>query len=106
MEKAKGAYIRSRAKWIEEGERNSAYFCRLEKSRQEKNNIRSLIIDGSESSNANDIAQKKSFSSITYISRHFLTLMQMLFLIALSHLFHKSVWSLKRFVMQKFHYRN
>ncbi len=58
MEKAKGAYIRSRAKWIEERERNSAYFSRLDKSRQEKNNIRSLIIDGSESSNANDIAQK------------------------------------------------
>lgn len=38
--------------------RNSAYFSRLDKSRQEKNNIRSLIIDGSESSNANDIAQK------------------------------------------------
>lgn len=29
--KAKGAYIRSRSKWIEEGEKNSAYFCRLEK---------------------------------------------------------------------------
>lgn len=31
VDKAKGAYIRSRAKWIEEGERSSAYFCRLEK---------------------------------------------------------------------------
>lgn len=56
-EKAKGVYIRSRANWIEAGERNSAYFCRLEKSRQQKNNVHSLIIDGSESTNSNDIAQ-------------------------------------------------
>lgn len=33
--KAKGAYVRSRAKWIEEGEKNTAYFCNLEKRRQE-----------------------------------------------------------------------
>ncbi len=27
MNKAKGAYIRSRARWIEEGKKNTAYFC-------------------------------------------------------------------------------
>lgn len=48
INKAKGAYIRSRAKWIEEGERSSAYFCRLEKRRQERNTIKTLIIDGEE----------------------------------------------------------
>lgn len=58
IEKAKGAYIHSKAKWIEDGERNSVYFCRLEKSRQEKNNIHSLIINGRESANSNDIKQK------------------------------------------------
>lgn len=31
LSKAKGAFISSKAKWIEEGERSSAYFCRLEK---------------------------------------------------------------------------
>lgn len=48
LSKAKGAYIRSRAKWIEEGERSSAYFCRLEKRRQEGNAIRTLLIDNQE----------------------------------------------------------
>lgn len=36
LEKAQGAFIRSQAKWIEFGEKNS-YFCGLEKSRQQKN---------------------------------------------------------------------
>lgn len=35
MNKARGAYVRSRARWIEEGEKNSAFFCNLEKRRQE-----------------------------------------------------------------------
>lgn len=46
--KAQGAFIRSRAKWIEEGGKNSAYFCGLEKRRQEKNSIRSLMVDNNE----------------------------------------------------------
>lgn len=37
--KAQAAYIRSRAKWVENGEKNTSYFCNLEKCRQEKNNI-------------------------------------------------------------------
>ena len=32
--KAKGAQIRSRIKWIEEGEKNTNYFLSLEKQRQ------------------------------------------------------------------------
>ena len=41
---AKGAQIRSRVKWVEEGEKSSAYFLSLEKKRMayntiEKNNI-------------------------------------------------------------------
>jgi len=31
IDKAKGAYIRSRARWIEEGEKN-AYFCKIRKT--------------------------------------------------------------------------
>ncbi len=41
-DKAIGAQIRSRAKWIEEGEKSSAYFLNLEKKRQTANNIQSL----------------------------------------------------------------
>uniref|UniRef100_A0A8C6K9W5 Reverse transcriptase domain-containing protein n=1 Tax=Nothobranchius furzeri TaxID=105023 RepID=A0A8C6K9W5_NOTFU len=46
--RAKAAYLRSKAKWIEEGEKNTAYFCNLETRRQEYNSICNLIIDGEE----------------------------------------------------------
>ena len=36
IDKAKGAQIRSRVKWVEEGERNTKYFCNLEKYRGKK----------------------------------------------------------------------
>lgn len=40
LKKAQGAYIRSRAKWIEEGEKNTSYFSGLEKKkRQERKTI-------------------------------------------------------------------
>lgn len=39
LEKANGAFVRSRAKWIEEGEKNTSYFYSLEKSRQTKKKI-------------------------------------------------------------------
>lgn len=55
--KAQGAFIRSRAKWIEEGEKNSSYFCGLEKRRQEKNSIRSLMIED------NEVTDEKVISS-------------------------------------------
>ena len=45
-EKAKGAFIRSRAKWIEDGEKNSSYFFNLEKNRQSKKFINKLNING------------------------------------------------------------
>ncbi|KAK3095229.1 hypothetical protein FSP39_011892 [Pinctada imbricata] len=40
--KAKGAQIRSRIKWIEEGEKNTSYFLSLEKQRQLKKSITKL----------------------------------------------------------------
>lgn len=46
LQKAEGAFIRSRAKWIEEGEKSTAYFCRLEKRRQERLSIKALLING------------------------------------------------------------
>jgi exonuclease III len=39
QQKACGAQIRSRARWVEEGERSTAYFTRLERQRQTYNKI-------------------------------------------------------------------
>ena len=58
--KAQGAFIRSRAKWIEEGEKISAYFCGLEKNRQEINIVKSLLI------NNNEITDDKLISIETF----------------------------------------
>jgi len=44
-EKANGAYIRSRARWIEKGEKNSSCFFGLEKQRQTKKKINNLEIN-------------------------------------------------------------
>lgn len=41
-QKAKGYYIRSRAKWLEEGERSTRYFLKLERKRQTYNRIDTL----------------------------------------------------------------
>jgi exonuclease III len=43
MQKAKGAQIRSRIRWIEEGEKSTKYFCNLEKTRQRKNVMTRLV---------------------------------------------------------------
>lgn len=47
MKKAQGAFIRSRAKWME-GERNTTYFSKLKKKRQEDKAITGLLIEGRE----------------------------------------------------------
>uniref|UniRef100_A0A3B3DY82 Reverse transcriptase domain-containing protein n=1 Tax=Oryzias melastigma TaxID=30732 RepID=A0A3B3DY82_ORYME len=57
LNRARGAFIRSRAKWIEEGEKNSSYFCKLEKARQTKNAINSLYVDGNLISDPKEISQ-------------------------------------------------
>ena len=44
--KAHGAQIRSRIQVLEEGEKNTKYFLNLEKSRQNRKHVSSLIIDG------------------------------------------------------------
>ncbi len=58
--KARGAFIRSRSKWIEEGEKNSAYFCRLEKRRQSRNSIKILTINDADCSDPKLIAKEVS----------------------------------------------
>lgn len=45
-EMAKGAFIRSRAKWLEEGEKNTNYFFALEKRNAKRNSVTELYIDG------------------------------------------------------------
>lgn len=67
--KARGAYIRSRARWLEEGEKNTSYFFRLEKQRQEKNTINSLIINDVECTDLKQISQNvKQFYSNLFTS--------------------------------------
>lgn len=69
IKKAKGAYIRSRAKWIEEGEKSTSYFCRLEKRRQSKNSIVSLIVNDVEITDPKIISKKiHDFYSDLYLS--------------------------------------
>lgn len=41
-EKCKGAYIRSRATWIEKGEKSTSYFYILEKKHQSNNTINQI----------------------------------------------------------------
>lgn len=48
LERAQGAFVRSRARWIEDGEKNSSYFSNLEKNRQQRNSIDSLMIRNEE----------------------------------------------------------
>lgn len=53
--KSEGAQIRSRAKWIDEGEKNSSYFLRLENKHQSKNVINKVSNAGSTFVKTNDI---------------------------------------------------
>ena len=48
-QKVKGAIIRSKARWVEYGEKNTIYFLNLKKRRGEKKNINKLKLnDGAE----------------------------------------------------------
>lgn len=67
----KGAFIRSRAKWLEEGEKNTSYFFALEKRNYKKNNITSLKIDNSVTSNPIELANHTfQFYSDLYSSKY------------------------------------
>ena len=71
-EKVKGAQIRSRIKWVEEGEKNSKFFLGLEKSRQTRKVITALADkDGNivkEQENILDLA--RSYYYKLYSSNH------------------------------------
>ena len=61
--KAEGAFIRSRTKWLEEGEKCSSFFFNLEKSKNKKQTIDILNIHGSSVTDSKIIA---SFCSDFY----------------------------------------
>uniref|UniRef100_A0A3B3I0R1 Reverse transcriptase domain-containing protein n=1 Tax=Oryzias latipes TaxID=8090 RepID=A0A3B3I0R1_ORYLA len=69
--KAEGAFIRSRRRWIEEGEQNSAYFFRLEKYQSNSNSVSQLNINGVISDDRSTIAKYCSdFYSKLYSSNY------------------------------------
>lgn len=64
---AKGAQVRSRIKWIEEGEKNTKFFASLEKSRQAKKTITALKDEnGNITSNQTNIlnVEKKYYENL------------------------------------------
>ena len=84
MDNAKGAQVRSRVKWVEEGEKSSSYFLNLEKKRQSYNVIDKISYDGKE---ANDDA------GILNICRDFLFILFNLLLDLVIDIFPESVIS-------------
>ena len=69
MDNAIGAHIRSRVRWVEDGERSTSYFLSIEKSRQDNNVIKSLTKDNKTYSNDEDILNiAKEFYSNLYNS--------------------------------------
>ena len=52
--KAKGAIIRSRARWVEDGEKNTSYFFNLEKRQYSKKCISKLRNDNGDIISGND----------------------------------------------------
>jgi hypothetical protein len=58
-EKSKGAQIRSRANWVEKGEKNTSYFLRLENQRQTWNTIKQLKSEGDTFTTDNDEILRK-----------------------------------------------
>ena len=58
--KANGAFVRSRLQFMEEGERNSKFILSQEKSRQNRNNITSLNVDGKHFNNSVEILNQEA----------------------------------------------
>lgn len=60
LDLAKGAFICSRAKWLEEGEKNTSYFFALEKRNVKRNALTALNING------NHCMDQKTISDFVY----------------------------------------
>ena len=69
-QKVKGAVIRSKARWVEYGEKNTRYFLNLEKRRGEKNNInKRKLNDGTETEDQEVILQEEKNFIGLYMSQ-------------------------------------
>lgn len=55
--KAEGAFVRSRSRWLEKEEQNTAYFFRLEKFQAKNSTIQKFNIDGNVTDDSREIAQ-------------------------------------------------
>lgn len=65
-----GLQIRSRARWIEKGEKPTRFFYGLEKSRQKKNTIKSLKTDkGTVTTNTEILIEARSFYQNLYMAQ-------------------------------------
>ena len=71
-EKFKGYYVRSRAKWIEEGEKPTKYFCNMESRNCHSKLIIKIELDnGEQITDQSQILQEtKDFYKKTYIQHH------------------------------------
>jgi hypothetical protein len=67
-----GVFVRSRADWMEKGEKNNKYFLNLEKSHKGKSSIRCILNDnGTECCDEKDILNEiKRFYASLYSSKH------------------------------------
>ena len=64
----KGVLVRSKSRWIEDGERPTRYFCGLEKRQYSKKFIGCLNINGEISSDSENIMMHLKDFFMTYIS--------------------------------------
>ena len=72
-QKVKGAIIRSKARWVEYGEKNTRYFLNLEKRRGEQKNINKLKLnDGTKTEDQEVILkeEEKFYRSLYESSRN------------------------------------
>ncbi len=76
--RARGAYVRSRAKWIEQGEKDTSYFFGLERRRQEKNKINTLKVNNCKCSDPKVISEEmyQFFSKLYSPKEHLLPLLR------------------------------
>jgi len=66
QEKAEGAFIRSRYKWLENGEKNTRYFFNLEKRNGELTSINKLLINNTVTENGKKILYHSLLLTVLY----------------------------------------
>lgn len=74
--KAQGAFILSKTKWIEKGEKNTSYFFNLEKRRQTRNSISSIYVNNTMSDDL-EVINKEICSSYSTFLIQFVALLSL-----------------------------